>query len=80
SRSSTWRELGQRNAESSLYQQVLDTAANHYPALGLQQRVGDTDASALFASAEQVPGVFTRQAWEGQVRAAIEDSAQARRE
>lgn len=44
------RELGQRNAESSLYQQVLDTAANHYPALGLQQMVGDTDASALFTS------------------------------
>lgn len=74
------RELGQRNAESSLYQQVLDTAANHYPALGLQQMVGDTDATALFTSAEQVPGVFTRQAWEGQVRAAIEDAAQARRE
>lgn len=74
------RELGQRNAESSLYQQVLDTAANHYPALGLQQMVGDTDATALFASAEQVPGVFTRQAWEGRVRAAIEEAAQARRE
>ncbi len=74
------RELGQRNAESSLYQQVLDTAANHYPALGLQEMVGDTDASALFSTAEQVPGVFTRQAWEGQVRAAIEDAAQARRE
>lgn len=74
------RELGQRNAESSLYQQVLDTAANHYPALGLQQMVDDTDASALFTSAEQVPGVFTRQAWEGQVRAAIEDAAQTRRE
>ncbi len=74
------RELGQRNAESSLYQQVLDTAANHYPALGLQQMVDDTDASALFTSAEQVPGVFTRQAWEGQVRTAIEEAAQARRE
>ncbi|WP_081042111.1 ImcF-related family protein [Pseudomonas putida] len=74
------RELGQRNAESSLYQQVLDTAANHYPALGLQQMVGDTDASTLFASAEQVPGVFTRQAWEGQVRAAIEEATKARRE
>lgn len=74
------RELGQRNAESSLYQQVLDNAANHYPALGLQEMVGDTDASALFSTAEQVPGVFTRQAWEGQVRAAIEDAAQARRE
>ncbi|MET3679531.1 MULTISPECIES: ImcF-related family protein [unclassified Pseudomonas] len=74
------RELGQRTAESSLYQQVLDNAANHYPALGLQEMVGDTDASALFSTAEQVPGVFTRQAWEGQVQAAIEDAAQARRE
>ncbi|RII77155.1 ImcF-related family protein [Pseudomonas monteilii] len=74
------RELGQRNAESSLYQQVLDNAANHYPALDLQEMVGDTDASALFSTAEQVPGVFTRQAWEGQVQAAIEDAAQARRE
>lgn len=74
------RELGQRNAESSLYQQVLDNAANHYPALGLQQMVGDTDASSLFTSTEQVPGVFTRQSWEGQVRAAIEEAAQARRE
>lgn len=74
------RELGQRNTESSLYQQVLDTAANHYPALGLQQMVDDTNASSLFTSAEQVPGVFTRQAWEGQVRSAIEEAAQARRE
>lgn len=74
------RELGQRNAESSLYQQVLDNAANHYPALGLQEMVGGTDAGALFSTAEHVPGVFTRQAWEGQVRAAIEDAAQARRE
>lgn len=74
------RELGQRNAESSLYQQVLDTAANHYPALDLQEMVGDTEASALFSSAEQVPGVFTRQAWEGQVRAAIDEAAKARRE
>ncbi|WP_409488137.1 ImcF-related family protein [Pseudomonas promysalinigenes] len=74
------RELGRRNAESSLYQQVLDNAANHYPALGLQEMVGGTDAGALFSTAEHVPGVFTRQAWEGQVRAAIEDAAQARRE
>ena len=73
-------QLGQRNAEASLYQQVLDSAANHYPALGLQQLVGDTDALALFASAERVPGVFTRQAWEGQVRKAIDAVAEARRE
>lgn len=73
-------ELGQRNAEAALYQHVLDTAANHYPPMGLQQMVGDTDATSLFTSREQVPGVFTREAWEGQVRSAIDDAAKARRE
>ncbi len=73
-------ELGQRNAEVTLYQHVLDTAANHYPPMGLQQMVGDTDATSLFTSREHVPGVFTREAWEGQVRAAIDDAAKARRE
>lgn len=73
-------QLGQRNAEASLYQQVLDDAANHYPELGLHQLVGDTDALALFSTDASVPGVFTRQAWEGQVRQAIDDIAEARRE
>ena len=73
-------QLGQRNAESSLYQRALETAANHYPAQGLQQLVGDTDASALFSTQASVPGVFTRQAWEGHVREAIEEAAKARRE
>ncbi|MGE8060675.1 ImcF-related family protein [Pseudomonas sp. NPDC089547] len=73
-------ELGQRNGEATLYQQLLDTAANHYPPMALQQMVGDTDPTALFSSTGHVPGVFTREAWEGQVRAAIDDAAQARRE
>ena len=73
-------ELGQRNAEATLYQQILDTAANHYPPLALQQMVGDADATSLFTSTDHVPGVFTREAWEGQVRSAIDDAAKARRE
>ena len=73
-------QLGQRNAEASLYQQVLDDVGQHYSALGLAQIVGDTEAAGLFSSKASVPGVFTRQAWEGQVRQAIDDIAQARRE
>ena len=73
-------QLGQRNAETSLYQKVLDDTAHHYPALGLQQLVGDTDARALFSTDASIPGVFTRQAWEGQVRQAIDAIAEARRE
>ncbi|WP_240997350.1 ImcF-related family protein, partial [Pseudomonas viridiflava] len=48
--------------------------------LGVQQLVGDTDALALFSSDASVSGVFTRQAWEGQVRQAINKIAEARRE
>lgn len=73
-------QLGQRNAEANLYQQLLDEAANHAPDLGLYQLVGDTDAQALFTTHASVPGVFTRQAWEGQVRQAIDEIAGARRE
>lgn len=73
-------QLGQRNAETSLYRQVLDAAANYSPALSLHDMVGDTDALALFTTGAEIPGVFTRQAWEGQVRQAIDDIAQARRE
>jgi type VI secretion system protein ImpL len=73
-------QLGQRNAETSLYQQVLASAATHYPALNLSQLVGDTDAQALFFTKKSVPGVYTRQAWEGHVRQAIDAIAEARRE
>ncbi|WP_164708972.1 ImcF-related family protein, partial [Pseudomonas viridiflava] len=73
-------QIEQRNAEASLYRQILDDADLHYPDLGVQQLVGDTDALALFSSDASVSGVFTRQAWEGQVRQAINKIAEARRE
>ena len=73
-------QLGQRNAEANLYQKVLDAAAIHYPAMSLQQMVGDTEAHALFTTDYGVAGVFTRQAWEGHVREAIDEIAEARRE
>ncbi|WP_285797926.1 ImcF-related family protein, partial [Metapseudomonas resinovorans] len=73
-------QLGRRNAEASLYEAILEAAANQYPSLGLQQLVGDTDAQMLFSTAAEVAGVFTRQAWEGQVRQAIDEAASARRE
>jgi type VI secretion system protein ImpL len=79
-RQSLLGQLSRRNGEASLYEAVLDAAANQYPPLGLQQLVGDTDAQSLFATTAEVPGVFTRQAWEGQIRKAIDEAASARRE
>ena len=73
-------QLGQRNGEASLYQQVLEAAATHFPDLGVEQMVDDKEAWPLFFTEARVPGVFTRQAWEGQVSQAIDDIVAARRE
>lgn len=73
-------QLGQRNGETSLYQQVLEAAATHFPDLGVEQMVDDKEAWPLFFTEARVPGVFTRQAWEGQVSQAIDDIVAARRE
>ncbi|PJI50417.1 MAG: type VI secretion protein VasK [Pseudomonas sp.] len=73
-------QLGQRNGMSNLYQQVIDRASNNFAAMTLLDMVGETDASTLFDTPNSVPGVYTRQAWEGQVGKAIDEVAEARRE
>jgi type VI secretion system protein ImpL len=73
-------QLSRRNAEASQYKKILDAAAEQYPPLDLSQMVGETEAFALFSNSANVPGEFTRQAWEGQVRQAIDDIARRRHE
>lgn len=74
------KQIGQRNAEASLYQDMLKRVANHYPDMALAQMVGETDPSTLFDSEERVPGMFTRQAWDEQVKEAINQVVMARRD
>lgn len=74
------RQIGVRNGEASLYQKMLSQVSHQYADLRLQDMVGDTDASRLFSTGEVVPGMFTRQAWEGAVKSAIEKVANERRE
>ncbi|MDF3868556.1 ImcF-related family protein [Pseudomonas denitrificans (nom. rej.)] len=73
-------QLGRRNGVANLYQQVIDRASNNYAAMTLMDMVGETDSSSLFDTPNSVPGVFTRQAWEGQVSKAIDEMAETRRE
>ncbi|WP_447749012.1 ImcF-related family protein [Pseudomonas nicosulfuronedens] len=73
-------QLGQRNGMANLYQQVIERASNNFAAMTLLDMVGETDASTLFDTPNSVPGVYTRQAWEGQVSKAIDEVAEARRE
>lgn len=74
------KQIGQRNAESGLYQEMLQRIARNWPDLTLADMTGDTDASTLFSTEEVVPGMFTRQAWEEQVEDTIEDVVKTRRD
>lgn len=74
------KQIGQRNAESGLYQEMLGRIARNWPDLTLADMTGDTDSSTLFSSEEVVPGMFTRQAWEEQVQEAIDEVVKTRRD
>jgi type VI secretion system protein ImpL len=74
------RQIGVRNAENTLYQRVLKQVSRNYADMTLADMIGDTQADALFGTEQNVPGMFTRQAWEGQVKEAIEQVVSARRE
>ncbi|TCB93333.1 ImcF-related family protein [Enterobacter wuhouensis] len=74
------KQIGQRNAESGLYQDMLKRVASNWPDLTLADMTGDTDASTVFSTEEVVPGMFTRQAWEEQVQDAIDAVVKTRRD
>ncbi|WP_409310952.1 ImcF-related family protein [Pectobacterium sp. B1J-3] len=73
-------QIGVSNAESTLYQRVLQQVSQNYADLTLAQMVEETDASRLFTTDSVVPGMFTRQAWEEQVEEAIDAVVSERRE
>ncbi len=73
-------QTGQRNAEMTLYQNVLRDVRRNYTDLTLEDMTPGTDTRRLFSSDDKVPGVFTRQAWEGGVRQEIEKAANTRRD
>nr|WP_314420920.1 ImcF-related family protein [uncultured Erwinia sp.] len=74
------QQMGRRNAESTLYENILKSVRRNYADVTLEEMAGSTDARRLFYTDRVVPGMFTRQAWEGGVRQAIEKAATYRRE
>lgn len=74
------QQIGRRNAESTLYENMLTSVRRNFAELSLEEMTSGTDASRLFTTDETVPGMFTRQAWEGGVQQAIEKAANTRRD
>ncbi|MBB5409209.1 type VI secretion system protein ImpL [Paraburkholderia sp. HC6.4b] len=67
--------IGVSNSEDTIYQGILDSVGHKYPDQTLASLTAGTDTRGLFATSATVPGVFTRQAWEGSIEAAIDDAA-----
>jgi type VI secretion system protein ImpL len=67
--------IGERNAEGAIYQGILRAFDGKYADQTLASLTAGTDARGLVRTAAIVPGVFTRQAYEGYVAAAIEAAA-----
>lgn len=74
------QQIGRRNAESTLYTNLLQAVRRNYADVDLEDMTAGTDPHRLFTSDKAVPGMFTRQAWEGGVQQAIEKAARERRE
>ncbi|WP_145556764.1 ImcF-related family protein [Yersinia canariae] len=73
-------QIGQRNAESTLYENMLLSVRRNYADMTLTDMTGDTDAQRLFQTSESVPGMFTRKAWDEQIQQAIDQTVASRRE
>ena len=74
------QQIGRRNAESTLYEKMLKSVRRNFADVSLEDMTGGTDARRLFTTEEVVPGMFTRQAWEGGIQQAIEKAANSRRD
>lgn len=74
------QQIGRRNAEGALYENMLKSVRRNFADVTLEDMTGGTDARRLFATDEVVPGMFTRQAWEGGVQQAIDKTANTRRD
>ncbi|HCT3874920.1 TPA: type VI secretion protein VasK [Klebsiella michiganensis] len=74
------QQIGRRNAESTLYENMLKSVRRNFADVSLEDMTGGTDARRLFTTEEVVPGMFTRQAWDRGIQQAIEKAANSRRD
>lgn len=71
-------QKGLRNSENTLWQSVLQQAKKRHPAVSLGDLLGDGAAGGLLSTGETLPGLFTREAWEQDVRGLIARVAASR--
>lgn len=73
-------KIGVKNAVNTLYQEIIQRASQQYSNQSLDQLLEGIDSHLLFSNETEIPGVYTRKAWEGLIKEEIEDAAKMRQE
>lgn len=73
-------KIGIQNALNTLYQEIIQRASQQYTNQSLSQLLDGADNHFLFYNDVEVPGIFTRKAWEGSIRDEIVAAAKSRKD
>ncbi|WP_150563826.1 ImcF-related family protein [Pandoraea cepalis] len=68
---------GIQNSTDALYEKIIDDAQAKYPPVSLTSLLGDTTSHGLFTTAQTLPGVYTRAAFEERIARAIDAAGAA---
>jgi type VI secretion system protein ImpL len=72
--------IGVQNAVGTLYQEMIQRASQHYANQNLNQLLEGLDSRLLFFNDADIPGVYTRKAWEDTIKDEIDNVAKSRQE
>ncbi|MDI2111746.1 ImcF-related family protein [Commensalibacter nepenthis] len=73
-------QIGNHKVEEILYNDIIGTASPHFAKVELKNIVNNTDVNQVFFTKETIPGVYTRKAWENEIKTAIDQAIEAPRQ
>lgn len=72
-------QIGLQNADDALYRSLIEEAKGKYSDATLATLLNGADARGLFVTAQSVPGIYTRAAWDGVVAESIDRISRERK-
>ncbi|MWN90841.1 hypothetical protein GQ597_09030 [Gilliamella sp. Pra-s65] len=73
-------KVGVQNTVNTLYKEMIQRASQHYENQNLNQLLEGLDSQMLFSTDTEIPGVYTRKAWDDTIKDEIEEVAKNRKE
>lgn len=73
-------KIGAQNAVNSIYKKMIQQASQNYADQSLNQLLDGFDNHLLFFSKEDLPGIYTRKAWENTIKQEINEVSKLRQE